>query len=140
MIQVKEGRCSSCQKQTRLISDRCQACYWKYRSEVKRLEREKKGIEPKQKKNHTIAKFSSKRKAENVLYLKKRRIFMEQNKKCQAKLSGCSYWASDLHHKKTREFFLLDESVYMSVCRNCHDMIHLNDEESRKNGFLLSKF
>lgn len=151
MIKAKEGKCSDCQNKTRLIAGRCQNCYWKNRKKVK--ESVAKELEPteeikekkvitvsRNKKKYIIPKQSAKRRSQNVLYLKKRRIFMEQYKTCQAKLSGCTYWATDLHHKKTREFYLLDETIFMAVCRNCHDYIHKNDEEARKLGFLLSKF
>lgn len=141
MIKAKEGKCSDCPRVTRLIAGRCQTCYWKNRTILKQSDREVKVACSVKNKNYRIAKLSSKRKAQNVLYLKKRRIFMEQNTTCQAQLPGCTYHATQLHHKKGRIGDLLtDERYFLAVCHRCHQRIELNSEEARKKGFSLERY
>lgn len=151
MIKAKEGKCSDCQNRTRLIAGRCQFCYWKNRKKVK--ESEAKELEPteeikekkvitvsRNKKKYIIPKQSSKRRAQNVLYLKKRRIFMEQNTTCQAKLSNCSILSTDVHHRRGRVGDLLtDERYFLAVCRSCHDYIEAHPIFAKEKGFSLNR-
>jgi hypothetical protein len=151
MIKAKEGKCADCKNKTRLIAERCQNCYWKNRKKVK--ESEAKELEPteeikekkvitvsRNKKKYIIPNQSAKRRSQNVLYLKKRRIFMEQYKTCQAKLFNCTILSTDLHHKKGRVGDLLtDERYFLAVCRSCHDYIEAHPIIAKENGFSLNR-
>lgn len=140
MIKAKVGKCSDCSKETSLTAGRCQYCYWKHRAHIKRAERREIAVVSVKKQTKPIRRLSKKRAAQNVLYLKKRRIFMQQNNTCQAKLPSCSYWATEIHHKKGRVGILLtDDRFFLSVCRSCHDYIEENAEYAKSMGFSESR-
>lgn len=140
MIKVKKGSCSKCSKESYLTAGKCGYCYWRHRSKVNKIEKQEKGIEKPTNKIYNIPKFSAKRKVENALYLKKRRIFMEQNKTCQAQLSGCTHLATDLHHPRGRlGKNLTDETNFLALCRPCHTYIETHPEFAKEKGFSLSR-
>ncbi len=151
MIKVKEGKCSECLKVTKLIAKRCPQCYWKHRNMIKKSEaKHKNPMDPeslnsnktvyRKKKSIIIPKQSKKRRSQNVLYSKKRRIFMEQNKYCQANLSNCTILATDLHHKRGRIGKLLtDERYFLAVCRSCHNYIESHPIFAKEKGFSLNR-
>lgn len=147
MIRAKVGKCSDCSRETALISRRCKYCYWKHREMVKRQDKERKEAEreivesPEEQKVYIIPKQSDKRKKQNTLYLKKRRIFMEQNTKCQAGLKGCTIEATELHHKKGRMNELIhDERYFLAVCRSCHEKITEHSRMAIEKGLSLSRY
>lgn len=140
MIKAKKGSCSECSKESYITAGKCGYCYWKHRSKLKKLEKEKRGIITPTNKIYNIPKFSKKRKIENALYVKKRRIFMEHNKTCQAQLSGCTHLATDLHHPRGRLGKLLtDETNFLALCRSCHTFIETNPEFAKEEGYSLSR-
>ena len=139
MIKVKVGLCLDCGKDSPLIAKRCKLCYWRSRSS---LNKNKLILDEKPVKNkiYKIPKISDKRKVQNVLYLKKRRIFMEQNKNCQANLSGCNKISVDLHHKAGRCGSLLtDERYFLALCRSCHSFIEEHPVFAKERGFSISR-
>ena len=81
-----------------------------------------------------INKVSDKRMDQEKLYKKVRFIYLDNNKLCER----CNNTASEIHHKdgRTNER-LYDMTNFMSVCRPCHNYIHLNPKESRKEGWLI---
>ena len=83
----------------------------------------------------SISKFSKKMLSNLRVYRKLRDKYLEENPVCEFK--GCSSSQVELHHKKTREYYLCDVSIFMSVCRQHHKWIDENDKESRKLGYLL---
>lgn len=81
-----------------------------------------------------IKKISDKQKKINTAYTALRKVFMQTNSICQAKLYGCFGNATDVHHKfsgKDRSKYFLHTDTWVSVCRNCHHLIHdyLSTEE-----------
>lgn len=58
---------------------------------------------------------------------------------CQAHLSGCATYATDIHHKAGRGEYMLDQSTYMAVCRNCHQWIELHPIEAKQKGFSVER-
>jgi hypothetical protein len=43
---------------------------------------------------------------------------------------------TDVHHKKGRGKYLLDESTWLPVCREHHDKIHANPAWAFEQGYL----
>lgn len=72
-------------------------------------------------------------------YNAKSRRFKKENPVCQARLQGCTQTTVDVHHMKGRGKYLLDETTWLPVCRNCHDTIHQYPKESKELGLLISK-
>jgi hypothetical protein len=86
-----------------------------------------------------IPRVSKKRKKQDAEYLKIRMDFLNENKMCQAKLPGCSSFATDVHHTKggsDRAKHYLDVDSFMAVCRACHNRIHNSPAEARELGYL----
>lgn len=82
-----------------------------------------------------ISKLSKKMLSNLRVYRKLRDKYLEENPICE--FNGCNSNKVELHHKKTREYYLCDVSIFMSVCRQHHKWIDENDKESRKLGYLL---
>lgn len=145
MIRAKVGQCSDCQKEYPLTKGRCQYCYWKHRAKVRQSEKAlKEKTDPpveETKKVYVIPKQTDKRKKQNALYLKKRRIFMEQNTNCQAKLKGCTGKSTELHHQKGRlEDLIHDERYFLAVCSNCHRIITEHSKLAFEKGLSLLRY
>lgn len=93
-----------------------------------------KPVKSEKKKPKKIKPRSDKRAKQEREYAKKRKEYAEKNPLCEI----CGKVANDLHHKGRRlGDMLTDESTYMSVCRPCHKMIHDNEKEARKQGYLI---
>lgn len=76
-----------------------------------------------------MKKKSSKRSKLDNQYLKQRKDYFLKpgNSICKARLPGCSLRATDIHHRNNgtdKIVDLLNESTWVSVCRNCHGYIH----------------
>jgi len=70
-------------------------------------------------------------------YFQKRKDFLETHKVCQAKLIRCEGKAVEVHHSGGRIGKLLnDVSLFIALCRSCHDQIHnkLGANELRDKG------
>jgi len=77
---------------------------------------------------------SERRKFEEKLYKDIRRIFLNQNPKCER---NKTHKATEVHHKAGRNGTRLnDVSEFMAVCRECHSYIHENPKEARSKGWL----
>jgi hypothetical protein len=88
-----------------------------------------------------IAPRSHKRSQEERVYTGKRVIFMLEHPMCQANISGlCTHRSTDVHHKAGRVgSLLLDEQLWMSVCRVCHQWIEEHPIEATEQGWRVSK-
>lgn len=86
-----------------------------------------------------MKKISDKLNRENREYSKKRKIFLEEHPMCQAKLHQCTLKSTEVHHKKGRGKYLLDEATWLSVCRKCHDYIENNPEDALELGFTITR-
>lgn len=82
-----------------------------------------------------IKPFSDKKLTEMAAYRKVRDKYFLLHPVCQFK--GCSSTNIELHHKRSRKYFLCDASVFMSVCRKHHNWIHDNVNEAKELGYLL---
>ena len=133
-IKSKEGLCIDCKgsKNVPLIAGRCKVHYWKYRAELK----------PKLKKEYkkrTIAQVSDKMKKTIIVYSELRKSFLTRKKYCEAKIKGCTGESTDVHHKRGRGKYHLDERTFLSVCRSCHRWIEENPKEAKTLGFVENR-
>ena len=123
MIQVKKKICIGCQRETYIFS----RGYCKYCAS-KRSTKEPKKRKP-------IRQFSKKKLDELKIYRKLRDDYLKKHPNCER----CGGKATDLHHKKPRQYHLNDVGVFCALCRDCHMLVHDNDRQSREQGFLLTK-
>ncbi len=85
-----------------------------------------------------IRKVSKVQAKEIKIYFQKRKDFLEKHTTCQAKLVGCDYKATEIHHTSKRGKNLNNEGSFLAVCRPCHVSIEtvLSARERRNKGFL----
>lgn len=87
-----------------------------------------------------MRKRSKKRAAQEREYEKKRKAFLEENPLCQVRAFGCSTFSTEVHHKAGRIGNLLtDETKFLAVCRNCHQVIEMNPKMAKEKGFSISR-
>ena len=72
-------------------------------------------------------------------YSKLRAEFLLNRQMCHAKIHNCTLKAADVHHMKGRGKYLLDQTTWLPVCRNCHMWIEEHPQESKELGFSISK-
>lgn len=91
-------------------------------------------------KQQPLPSRSPKRTREERLYSGKRIIFLAEHCICEAHLSGCTTFATEVHHKKGRTGdLLLDETEWLAACHNCHVWIELHPLEAKELGFSKSR-
>lgn len=99
--------------------------------EVKRRPIKKSNAKP-------IAKKSTKRKMEEVVYMTEREKYLKENPICQ--FLGCYRHATDLHHMKGRVGKnYTDPNYFMSLCRQHHTWVEENSKEAKELGYSLSR-
>lgn len=87
-----------------------------------------------------IRKLSVKRQLQNKEYLKLRKVFLEENPFCQAKLKNCTFEANQIHHQMGRVGLLLtDTTNFLAVCHQCHQWIELNPLKAKELGLSKSR-
>lgn len=88
----------------------------------------------------TIPKTSDKRKELEKEYLKLKKQMMAESNKCEAKLSGCTKVAVDMHHMKGRgKNLTANRENLIRVCRSCHQLITENSLLAFELGLSKSK-
>lgn len=86
-----------------------------------------------------INKVSKKKSAENKVYSTLRKVFLESKPECQAKLSGCTWQSTDVHHAKGRGKETLNIKTWISVCRSCHTLIEEKPAMAKEKGLSISR-
>jgi len=102
----------------------CKDCSAKYKPKTKT-----------KKVRQKIKQVSSKRARMNQAYTILRRLFLEQNPKCEV---YPNLNATEIHHKMKRNGErLLDSTLWMAVSREGHLYIHANPKESYEKEWLI---
>lgn len=89
------------------------------------------------KKRKAVPRVSPKLRAQNAEYSVRVAAWKRkpENKFCKAMQKGCLVHATDNHHKRGRGKYLLDETTWLPVCRNCHNWITEHSTEAITLGF-----
>lgn len=136
-MERKLKRCSGCGKDSYLWKSNpplCKPCAM--RSKARNDDSDEKVSVPQKKKkvSKRIAPVSEKQKERLVEYRIVRDKFLRDNPNCEI----CGDTPVELHHKKPRAYFLTDVSIFMSVCRSCHERIERDDSWARENGYKIN--
>lgn len=126
-IKVKTGSCPTCDngKCVPLIGGFCSSHYWQSRSKS-----------PKKAEQKPIRRVSAKRSRENVLYLKAKLEYLNENPDCKC----CGASATDVHHAKGRIGSLLtDKRYFVALCRVCHNRVEENPIWAKEHGYSKSR-
>jgi hypothetical protein len=87
-----------------------------------------------------VKKVADRRAKELRIYAKLCPEFKKANPECQARLEGCTWRTTDVHHKKGKENELLNKVEYfLPVCRNCHDIIGSQHTRAKKLGLSIDR-
>jgi hypothetical protein len=85
-------------------------------------------------------KVSTTRAKENREYLAKRKVFLDQNKRCEANVTGCTKFATTVHHPAGRiGKKLTDESLFVALCGNCHTWVENNPDSAKEMGLSINR-
>lgn len=89
-----------------------------------------------------MRRVSKKRQAEQKEYSKARLSFLATLPLCEVctkvKMDQRNK-STDIHHKKGRGKFYLDQDSWLAVCRPCHDRIHSNPIWARENNYIIDR-
>ena len=128
----KKKFCNGCQRDKYIYKNvtidgiRCKLCKeCSFKEDLK--------VQPNSKQIRTKSK---KKVLEDKLYTVLRKKYMEQHPECQARLSGCTSVATEIHHKEGRSINTNNVDTWVSICRTCHMYIHLNPAEARELNLL----
>lgn len=87
-----------------------------------------------------LPRISKKRKGEQVIYAKRKKVFLSKHHHCQRCDTYCSPQNRDLHHWAKRAGKLyLEERLWVMLCRGCHDWVHRNEQQAQKDGWLAPR-
>ena len=70
-------------------------------------------------------------------YAKLRVEYLQSHSACEARLLGCTWLATEIHHKAGRIGELLTNAEHFCpICRNCHDYVtnRMSAAEARERG------
>lgn len=136
-MNVKLKTCSICNKETYLWKSTpktCKDCYGKLKSKdntnQSNLPAKPKSVLKR------IKSVSDKKLIELAEYRIVRDKYLSEHPICEFHTCDCR--VVELHHKKSRKYYLSDVSIFMSVCREHHNWIHRFCKESYDLGYLLS--
>lgn len=128
--------CDGCQKETVIWKNHEGFKYCKYCWSCQKAINSDSSQKPT---DYKIPQVSSKRKKKDAEYSKLRQRYLTENPLCMIKVKGCTHFATDVHHTfngANRDAFYLVQSTWMSLCRNCHQYVHLHSKEAREIGWL----
>lgn len=93
-----------------------------------------------------VKRVSDKRKEQNKIYSERREIFLKAHQNCECGRPECIdeitkqvRKSEDVHHKKGRGKYFLDESTWLAVARVCHQWIETHPLESKELGLSGSR-
>lgn len=137
MLQPKKKKCSGCGELTIIWKSDgrekyCKQCWSCHKTSGVRQTSAKTS-------RATLSPRSPKQRRIEAAYNVLRKTYLDKNQMCQAHLSGCATYATDIHHKAGRGEHMLDQSTYMAVCRNCHQWIELHPIEAKQKGFSVER-
>ena len=141
MIQPKLKTCSTCKQQTILWKAKpnecCKSCWLKIKASNEVSNDKPYNLSKTTKSSaKRIKSVSDKMLGKLKEYRMLRDAYMSGNPICE--VIGCGRVADDLHHKRSRAYHLCDVSIFMAVCRLCHNKIHESDAWARQNGYILN--
>lgn len=66
--------------------------------------------------------------------------FLQHNRLCLAKLPGCKYYATQIHHMNGRAgWWLVVMKFFFPICGPCHRIINRDSDMAIKNGYSVAR-
>jgi 4-alpha-glucanotransferase len=87
------------------------------------------------KRSRGLRNASPKRQREYKEYAKVKKAYLALHPICERCKKAKS---QDIHHKAGRNGrYLCEYSLFAALCRTCHDEVHANGKEARKQGWII---
>ena len=141
MITRKLKKCSVCDVSSVLWKANppmCKDCYQRHKNSLTQTT-DGKVAKPFKYRTTEIRKISDKQKKLNVAYLAQRAVYLKNNPFCKVGIEGCMGKATQVHHKKSRGQYLLQDSTWLPICAYCHHQVETRPQWAKENGFSLSR-
>lgn len=74
-----------------------------------------------------------------IIYKEARTQFLKDNSVCEAGFDGCKVKATDLHHAGGRGKLLNDKSLWVALCRPCHNRVTEHSAEAIELGLSVRR-
>jgi hypothetical protein len=84
-----------------------------------------------------LKRQSARRKLESQRYHVLREAFLRSHPQCEARLSGCTHFSSDVHHARGRGKNFLATETWLALCRRCHRYVHDNPAVARQKKLIV---
>lgn len=82
----------------------------------------------------------SKHLAEQLeLYRVMRLRFLAVFPRCRVRFGRCTFYATQIHHKKGRGLYLLVLETWLGVCHNCHERIEGDPKRAKELGYSMDR-
>ena len=93
------------------------------------------------KKRRSVPKIKDKKLAQDIEYAVMRKAFLLANRRCQClnPKGRCVNPPDQVHHRRGRNEYYLNQSTWMAVCFECHEKIHNNPEWARRMGYMVNR-
>ena len=144
-MKIKLKKCASCDQMKQIWKNHqgnkyCKDCW----ARIKSSTTEPKKFVIKEKILKKIKTVSNKKQAQDILYSRMRKDFLEnpENSTCKAKLPGClGVFKQNLtvHHTKGRGKYYLDTATWIPLCLSCHEWVETHPKKAREMGLSGSK-
>lgn len=82
-----------------------------------------------------MRKQSEKQERDIEIYNVLAKDFLLDHPVCEACVTGCTYHATQVHHKKGRGRWLTVVEFFLAVCDHCHKWIEMNPKAAKEAGF-----
>lgn len=82
-----------------------------------------------------LRRQSRKAVARARIYRRRRDVFLDANPSC----ARCGRRATEVHHKRGRGKYLLDEETWLALCHGCHMHVTTRPAEALADGWSLPR-
>lgn len=86
-----------------------------------------------------IKKVSTRQQKLNTAYNVQAKLYKKNNPVCKARIKCIGSPTTDVHHRRGRGQYLLDESTWLPTCRECHQWIETSPEQAKALGLSGSR-
>lgn len=86
-----------------------------------------------------IKKVSTRQQKLLTIYTVQAKLYKKNHPICKAQVMCSGALTEDVHHRRGRGEYLLDESTWLPCCRRCHEWIEVNPKQAKALGLSDSR-
>lgn len=140
-METKLKICSVCGDKCKLWTSNpkmCKDCAQRAKNSLKQTE-DGKLAKPFKYQTKKIKSVSIRQQQRLSVYNVAARLFKKNNPVCKARIKCIGSPTTDVHHRRGRGEYLLDESTWLPTCRLCHQWIEEHSEQAKALGLSESR-